>query len=106
MSYSSKLIEHVVSQQLIEFTKKSGMVEPQQSAYRCQHTTERALLKVKADILHIMDNQKTTCFIMLDLSVAFDTVSHSLLLNKLKFRFELGGTIIQWLKSYVAGFTQ
>ena len=106
LSYASKLIECVVSQQLIEFTKESGMVEPLQSAYRSQHSTETALLKVKADILHAMDNQKVTCLIILDLSMAFDTVSHSLLLNRLKFRFGLGGTIIEWLKSYLAGYTQ
>ena len=75
------------------------MVEPLQSAYRSQHSTETALLKVKADILHAMDNQKVTCLIMLDLSVAFDTVLHSPLLYRLKFRFGLGDTIIEWLQS-------
>ena len=77
------------------------MAEPLQSAYRSQHSSETVLLKVKTDILHALDN--VTCFIMLDLSVAFDTVLHNLLLNRLKFRFGLGGTIIEWLKSYLAG---
>ena len=104
LSFSSKLIEHVVSQQLIELTKESGIVEPLQSPYRYQHSTETAFLKVKADILHAMDNQKVTCLIMLVLSVVFDTFLHSLLLNRLTFRFGLGGTIIKWLKSY--GCTQ
>ena len=76
-SYSSKLIEHVVSQQLIEFTKESGMVESLQSAYRSQCSTEIALLKVKVYILHARDNQKVTSLIMLDLSGPFDTVSQS-----------------------------
>ena len=74
LSCLSKLIEHVVSQELIEFIKESRIVEPLQSAYRSQHSTETSLLKVKADILHVMDNQKVTCLIMLDLSVVFDTV--------------------------------
>ena len=43
LSYSSKLKEHVVSQQLIEFIKESDMVEPLQSAYISQHSTETAL---------------------------------------------------------------
>ena len=63
-------------------------------------------LKVKADILQAMDDWKVICLIMLDLSVAFDTVLYSLLLYRLKFRFGLGGTIIEWLKSYLAGCRQ
>ena len=44
LCYSTKLIQCVVSHQLIEFTKESGMVEPPQSACRSQHSTETALL--------------------------------------------------------------
>ena len=77
------------------------MVELLQSAYRSHHSTETALLKVKVFPIHAMDNQQVICFIMLDLSAVFDTVLHSLLLNKLKFRFWLDGTIIKWLKSYL-----
>ena len=43
---------------------------------------------------------------MLDLSVVFDTVLHILLLNRLKSRFALGGTIIKWLNPCLAGHTQ
>ena len=82
------------------------MVEPLQSAYRFQYSTKTALSKVKTDIFCAMDNQKVTCLIMLDLSVAFDTVLHSLLFNRLKFRFGMGGTIIKWLKYCLAGHTQ
>ena len=88
------------------------MVEPLQSAYRSQHSTETALLMVKAGILHAVDNQRVTCLIMLDLSTVFDTVSPSLFLNRLKFRFGLGGTIqlggtkMKWLKYYIAECTQ
>ena len=82
------------------------MVEPLQSAYRSHHSTGTVLLMVKADMLHAMDNQKVTYLVMLDLSVASDAVSYSLLLYRLKFRFGLGGTIIEWLKFYLAGHTQ
>ena len=53
-----------------------------------------------------MENQKLTCLILLDLGVAFGNVSYSLLPYRLKFRFGLGGTITEWLKSYLAGCTQ
>ena len=46
---------------------------------------ETALLKVKRDLLEAMDNKKVTYLVLLDLSVAFDMVSHDLLLNWLKY---------------------
>ena len=60
-----------------------------------------ALLKVKADILQAMDNQRVVCLILLDLSAAFDMVNHQLLLNRLKYRFGFGGVILDWIESYL-----
>ena len=48
---------------------------------RVGHSTESALLKVKSDLLYAMDNQEVICLVLLDLSAAFDTVDHDLLLN-------------------------
>ena len=57
-----------------------------QSAYRCNHSTETALLRVQNDILTSMDNQRVTMLLLLDLSAALDTVSHSILIRRLKDR--------------------
>ena len=51
-----------------------------QSAYRVHHSTETALLKVKNDILLNMNKQHVTLLVLLDLSAAFDTVEHNILL--------------------------
>ena len=48
------------------------------------HSTKSALLKVKTGIIEAMDNQEITCLILLDLLVAFDTIDHTILLNRLK----------------------
>jgi len=53
--------------------------EPLQSAYRMTHSTETALLKVKNDIMASIHNQKGVFLVLLDLSAAFDTVSHYIL---------------------------
>ena len=84
LTYLPKLIERVVCAQISEMVEKSGNTEPLQSAYKKKHSTEMALLKVKADILQAMDNQRVVCLILLDLSAAFDMVNHQLLLNRLK----------------------
>ena len=64
--------------------------EPYQSAYMQNFSTETALLQVKADILDAMDRKEVTCLVMLDLSAAFDTISHKLLLNHLKYYVNVG----------------
>ena len=48
-----------------------------------------------------MDNQRVVCLILLDLSAAFDTVNHQLLLNRLKYRFGFGEVILDWIRSYL-----
>ena len=84
----------------------SGNMEPYQSAYCSGHSTETAILWVKTDILHAFDNKEITCLVLLDLSPAFDTICHETLLNYLKFRFGLGGTVLKWFQSYLSGHTQ
>ena len=65
-----------------------------QSAYRSNHGTETALLKVMSDILLNMNKQHVTILVLLDLSAAFDTVDHSILLNRLSSKLGLNGTAL------------
>jgi len=57
-----------------------------QSAYRTHHSTETAVVKVLSDILKALDNGDLTMLTLLDLSAAFDTVDHAILLRRLKRR--------------------
>ena len=82
------------------------MAEKFQLAYRAFHSTETALIKVKDDILRAIDNQRITCLILLGLSAAFDTVSHPLLLNRLKHCFGIQGTVLRWFRSYMTDCSQ
>ena len=77
-----------------------------QSAYCANHSTETSLLKVTTDILHLIDEQNMVCVCMLDLSAAFDTISHSKLLNHLHYRFWIMGTALKWIESYLQNRTQ
>ena len=79
---------------------------PLQSAYKQNHSTESALLKVKNDILLNMEAQKVTLLVLLDLSGAFDTVRQDTLLNRLKSRFRVDGKALELFASYVADGTQ
>ena len=101
LTYLSKLIERVICAQISEMAEEFGNTEPLQSTHKKNHGTEMALLKVKADILQAMDNQRVVCLILLDLSAVFNMVNHQLLLNRLKYRFGFGGVILDWIRSYL-----
>ena len=66
-----------------------------------------ALLKVMNDILLNMNKQHVTILVLLDLiSAAFDTVDHSILLNRLSSKLGLNGTALAWFRSYLSGRSQ
>lgn len=83
LQYLSKLVESAVYDQTTDHVTQSGLYPILQSAYRLGHSTETALLKIQNDILAAMDNQRVTLLVLLDLSAAFDTIDHQVLLNRL-----------------------
>ena len=70
--------------------------EPIQSAYRRDHCTEKALL------LLLKDQGKVILLALLDLSAAFDTVKHSILMRKLKREYGISDVALAWFESYLA----
>ena len=90
----------------MDHTCKTGKLEDLQLAYRSDHSTEAALLKVKADIFENMDNQCMTGILLLDLSAAFNTVSKNILINCLHHWFGITGTALTWINDYLSDRTQ
>ena len=72
-----------------------------QSSYRRHHSTETALLKVTNDILLKMNAQEITLLVTLDLSSAFDTVNHNILLSRLQNEVGIQGKALDWFKAYL-----
>ena len=73
-----------------------------------QHTslptaTETALLRVKQDILQQIDQKRGVLLVLLDLSAAFDTIDHSILLSRLQTEYGIKETALQWFTSYLTG---
>ena len=103
MSNLAKIIERVVCDQLTLYTANSDKIEQLQSAYKQGHSMETAMLKLKTDFLDAIDQRKVVCLVLLDLSMAFDTVNHDYLLNHLKYRFGVVGTALTWFTDYLEG---
>ena len=89
--------------QLTDHLLRNNLMEPFQSAYRPNHSVETALLRVCNDILRSMDQRKVTVLVLLDLSAAFDTVDHQILLHRLQSRFGVTGVVLDWFTPYLTG---
>ena len=103
LQLTSKLTERAVAAQLQEHMQVNGLFPELQSAYRQYHSTETALLEVKNDLLMAMDKGQVTLLVLLDLSSAFDTVDHEILLDRLRSRAGLRGKVLSWFEIYFQG---
>ena len=106
LSFISKILEKVVYRQMNTYLQSNGLLESFQSAYRKMHNTETALVKIINDLLVCADQRKVSILVLLDLSAAFDTIDHSILLDRLKYDFGFDGIVLNWFTSYLTNRTQ
>ena len=101
LTFISKVVERIVAEQITKHLNESNLMPPLQSAYRSHHSTETAVTKVLSDILDATDARKVTLLGLLDLSAAFDTVDHSILLQRLRVSFGVDGIAHAWIRSFL-----
>ncbi len=101
LPFVSKLVERAAIQQENPHVNTNCPLPICASAYREGHSTESALLKVQADILHNMEHQQVTLLVLIDLSAAFDTIDHDILLDRLETKFGISGVALEWHRSYL-----
>ena len=106
LSVVSKLLERIILRRLLEHLKRNDMLPSVQSAYRKCHSTESATARVFSDILTALDRGDVAALALLDLSAAFDTVDHSILLRRLRESYNISGAALTWISSYVPGRRQ
>ena len=106
LKFLSKLIEKTVFVQLSNYLGENDLHEPLQSAYKIFHSTETALLTVTNDIMLSLDKGENVFLVLSDLSAAFDTVNHTLLLARIQKSFGIRGTVLRWFNSYLSQRTQ
>lgn len=106
LSFTSKLTERAVFNQTNDYLNEHKFYPKTQSAYRKFHSTETALLRVKHDILMNMNRQHVTLLVILDLSAAFDTVDHCIMLDRLKSSFGIKDQVLKWFTSYLTNRSQ
>ena len=101
LSYLSKLLERVVAEQLVSHLDSNNYLDKFQSAYRIGFSTETALLKVVNDALVTVNSGNLVLLVLLDLSAAFDTINHNLLLERLTSISGIKENALKWFSSYL-----
>jgi hypothetical protein len=100
--FVSKLIEKAVDVQMVDYMNDNNLYEVMQSAYKQFHSTETALLRIHSDIMCAVDNGNAVALVLLDLSAAFDTVDHAILLSRLSDYLGIQGKALAWFESYLS----
>jgi len=96
------IIECVVKSRLTDHLTSNKLLNPHQYAYCKHHSTETALLYIHDHLINATGSQKVSCLCLLDLSAAFDTIDHNILITRLSSWFGIHGSVCSWLRSYLS----
>ena len=101
LSFVSKILERVVLNQFNDYLEEHALFCSEQSGYRPHHSCETLLIRMNEDIISGMDQNKTIALLLLDLSAAFDTIDHGILIKKLNEQYGTTGNALAWFRSYL-----
>ena len=101
LTFISKIIERCMLLQASNHCNTYNLQPDYQSAYRENYSCETAILHVSNDILWVMEHQSITSLVAMDLSVAFNTVDHDILLTILRCKFGIENKALQWFDQYL-----
>ena len=102
LSFLSKVLERCVINQFTTHCDVNNLLPGYQSTYRRNYSCETALIKITNDCLWDMENQMVTAMIAIDLSAAFDTVDHEILLDVLNKKIGVHNIALKWFNDYLS----
>ena len=102
----SKVIERLFLNRVQLSIVSSPNINQFQNAYRPRHSTETCLLATLDNIFSSSESGNSTLLVSLDLSAAFDSIYHAILLSRLKTSFGFDGLVYNWIESYLTGRSQ
>ena len=105
LPFVSKVMERVSFSRLLNYLRTNNLLDNHQSAYRPDHSVETLLADLANYILREMDAGNTTVVVLLDMSSAFDTVDHPILIHTLQ-HLGVTGSALKWFKSYLSDRSQ
>src|SRR6218665_3298643 len=102
LSFLSKLIERIALARLNDYLSLNSLLNPHQSGFTKHHSTETLLVSLYNKLVSAVSHKKVSCLRLHDISTAFDTIEHNLLLHRLSSLFGISGTALLWFKSYLS----
>ena len=105
ISVLSKLVEKLTYNRLIKYIDKKSILHSCQFGFRSAHSTTHAITSIHERVLENVNNDKHTISIYLDLSKAFDSVNHNILLSKLHY-YGIRGVALNFFRSYLSNRQQ
>lgn len=105
LSQFSKIIEKVFSSRLDSFLEGNNLLTTNQYGFRNNSSTSYALFDLIEEITNAIDKRKYSVGLFIDLSEAFDTINHTILINKLE-QYGVRGVALKWLTSYLSNRKQ
>src|SRR5664279_358416 len=106
LTFLSKLVERLSISRLNQHISTNSLLPVYQSVYRSNHSTETAVAAIFNNIARAIDAGKICALVLLDMSAAFDTVDHTLLLRILQKRFGVQEEALSWFTLYLHNRTQ
>ena len=98
----SKVLEKIVYQRVYTFLQETGQLYEIQFGFRESHSCEHAVGQVINGIVRGLENKVNSACVLLDLSKAFDTIEHKIMLQKLE-TYGIIGNALTWFHSYLTG---
>ena len=98
----SKVLEKIMYKRTYKFLTENNQIYHSQYGFRAGHSCENAIGDLVSHVLKNQQQNKYTASLFLDLSKAFDTLNHDLLLQKLEI-YGVRGTALNWFCSYLSG---
>ena len=101
----SKILEKLLHKRIYKFLMKHKLFYESQYGFRPKHSTNDAITELITDLTNNIEDKLNSLTIFLDLSKAFDTIDHKILLNKLN-NYGIRGTSLKWFESYLSNRKQ
>ena len=101
----SKILERAVYNRLLHFLTKCNIITGCQYGFRPGHSTSHAIIHLINNIIKVFENNEILIGLFLDLSKAFDTLDHEILIKKLYY-YGIRGVLLEWFKSYLKNRAQ
>ena len=99
------MCERIALNQLTTYLEEEKRLKNHQSGNKKLHSTETLNLLISDTVFESMDRKEITALVLLDLSKAFDSIDHSLLLTKLR-SLGVSSSAVDWFNSYLSGRSQ